>query len=78
MKVSDVKDLIWITGFGLYHKVLDPFGTWVENYVGHKSKEDTRRAARIIESSDLNYTIIHAAYMTNDGEIDYELTKKGD
>ncbi|HIY92495.1 NAD(P)H-binding protein [Companilactobacillus sp. HBUAS56275] len=78
METSDVKDLIWITGSGLYHEVPDPFGSWVENYVGHESKEDTRRAASIIESSDLNYTIIRAAYMTNDREIDYELTKKGD
>lgn len=70
--------LIWITGSGLYHEVPDPFGSWVENYVGHESKEDTRRAAKIIESSQLSYTIIRAAYMTNDEEIDYQLTKKGE
>lgn len=39
--------------------------------------DDTRRAAKIIEESTVNYTIIRAAYMTNDDEIDYELTEKG-
>lgn len=78
MQVSNVNKLIWITGSGLYHEVPDQFGSWVENYVGHESKEDTRRAARIIENSDLSYTIIRAAYMTNDEEVNYELTKKGE
>lgn len=78
MQQNSVAQLIWITGSGLYHEVPDPFGSWVENYVGHASKEDTRRAARIIESSQLSYTIIRAAYMTDDAEIDYELTKKGE
>jgi uncharacterized protein YbjT (DUF2867 family) len=78
MQKNDVKDLIWITGSGLYHETPDPFGSWVENYVGHESKEDTRRAAQIIEASDLSYTIIRAAYMTNDDEVDYELTQKGE
>lgn len=78
MQSNNVRNLIWITGSGLYHETPDPFGTWVENYVGHESKEDTRRAAKIIEISDLNYTIIRAAYMTDDDEINYELTQKGE
>lgn len=78
MQKNNVKDLIWITGSGFYHETPDPFGSWVENYVGHESKEDTRRAAKIIETSDLSYTIIRAAYMTNDDEVDYELTQKGE
>lgn len=78
MQETKTNNLIWITGSGLYHEVPDPFGSWVENYVGHASKEDTRRAAKIIENSSLRYSIIRAAYMTNDKEIDYELTKKGE
>ncbi|WP_125767104.1 NAD(P)H-binding protein [Lapidilactobacillus wuchangensis] len=78
MQNSHVKNLIWITGSGLYHETPDPFGSRVENYVGHESKENTRRAAKLIEASNLSYTIIRAAYMTNDDEIDYELTKKGE
>lgn len=78
MEKTKVQRLIWITGSGLYHEVPNPFGSWVENYVGHESKEDTRRAAKIIENSQLSYTIIRAAYMTNDPKIDYELTTKGE
>ncbi|TBX45688.1 short-chain dehydrogenase [Lactiplantibacillus paraplantarum] len=75
---NQVKKLIWITGSGLYHETSAPFGSWVEQVVGHASKEDTRRAARIIESSTLQYTIIRAAYMTDDSKVDYEVTQKGE
>ena len=74
----NVAPLVWITGSGLYHETPEPFGSWVEKVVGHASKEDTRRAAQIIEKSALHYTIIRAAYMTDDAKIDYELTQKGE
>lgn len=78
MDTNQLKQLIWITGSGLYHETPEPFGSWVEKTVGHAAKEDTRRAAKVIEDSDLQYTIIRAAFMTNDNEIDYELTQKGE
>lgn len=73
-----IHQLIWITGSGLYHETPEPFGSWVEQTVGHETKENTRRAAKIIEDSSLNYTIVRAAYMTDDKEINYELTHKGE
>lgn len=76
MKANQVQRMIHVTGLGLYHEVPEPFGSWVENSVGHETMEDTRRAAQIIEHSNLNYTIIRAAYMDNRPEIDYELTTK--
>jgi len=78
MNKAGIKQLVWITGSGLYHETPDPFGAWVEKVVGHASKEDTRSAAKIIESSELQYTLIRAAYMTNDVKVDYELTQKGE
>lgn len=39
--------------------------------------DDTRRAAQLIETSNLDYTLIRAAYLTDDDEVDYELTAKG-
>ncbi|GAX02004.1 NAD(P)H-binding protein [Secundilactobacillus silagei] len=78
MVQQHIHQLIWITGSGLYHETPEPFGSWVERTVGHVSKEDTRRAAKVIESSNLDYTIIRAAYMTDNPEIDYELTQKGE
>ena len=78
MVQQHIHQLIWLTGSGLYHEPTDPVGSWVERTVGHVSKEDTRRAAKVIESSNLDYTIIRAAYMTDNPEIDYELTQKGE
>ncbi|WP_412990290.1 NAD(P)H-binding protein [Pediococcus siamensis] len=77
MKQTHLKRLIWITGSGLYHETPDPFGTWVENVVGHENKENTRKAAKLIENSAVEYTIIRAAFMIDSDEIDYELTQKG-
>ncbi|MCG0575253.1 short-chain dehydrogenase [Lactiplantibacillus plantarum] len=78
MNRNHVPHLIWVTGSGLYHETPNPFGAWVEQVVGHAAKNDTRHAARIIESSDIPATIIRAAYMTDDTKIDYELTYKGE
>lgn len=78
MDHAGVGRLIWITGLGLYHEVPGEFGRWVEESCGHEVMEDTRRAARIIEGSDLDYTIIRAAYMDDRPDRDYELTAKGE
>ncbi|KRN28849.1 hypothetical protein IV38_GL001056 [Lactobacillus selangorensis] len=78
MDTAQVKRLIYVTGLGLYHEVPGEFGRWVEESIGSDIMDDTRRAARIIEDSDIDYTIIRAAYMDNDPKIDYELTEKGE
>ncbi|CUS26408.1 hypothetical protein FC70_GL001480 [Paucilactobacillus oligofermentans DSM 15707 = LMG 22743] len=78
MQETGVKRLIFVSGLGLYREVPEPFGSWVEESVGHEIMEDTRRAAFEIESSTVNYTIIRAAYMSNEDHINYELTKKGE
>lgn len=77
MTATHVNRLIYVTGLGLYHEVPGEFGRWVEESIGTPVMDDTRRAAKIIEDSAINDTIIRAAYMTNDDEIDYELTEKG-
>lgn len=78
MDADGVERLIHITGLGLYYEVPGEFGRWVEESCGHEVMEDTRRAAQIIEDSDLNYTIIRAAYMDNEPDTDYETTQKGE
>jgi len=78
MEETSVQRLIYITGLGLYHELPEKFDSWLEDVIGHDVMEDTRRAARLIETSTLNYTIIRAGYMTNNDEVDYELTEKGE
>ena len=45
-----------------YHSALDPY----------------RKAAEVIEASDLDYTILRPGWFTNEKEIDYEITHKGE
>jgi len=78
MEETSVQRLIYITGLGLYHELPEKFDSWLEDAIGHDVMEDTRRAAKLIETSTLNYTIIRAGYMTNNDEVDYELTEKGE
>lgn len=78
MDQNNLKRLIYVTGLGLYHEVPGEFGRWLEESIGSTVMEDTRRAAKVIEQSDINYTIIRAAYMTNDPKVEYELTEKGE
>lgn len=78
MEETGVQRLIYITGLGLYHELPAKFDAWLEASIGHDVMEDTRRAAKLIETSPLNYTIIRAGYMTNNDEVDYELTEKGE
>lgn len=77
MTQANVQRLIYVTGLGLYHEVPGEFGRWVEESIGSDVMDDTRRAAKLIENSTIDYTIIRAAYMTNDTEVDYELAEKG-
>lgn len=46
--------------------------------MGHGVMDDTRRAAKVIENSGIDYTIIRAAYMDDENDTDYELTQRGE
>lgn len=69
--------LIWISTLGIYDEVPGKFGEWNNATLGDYL---TRyyAAAEVIENSDLDYTIIRPAWLTNHDEIDYETTKKGE
>lgn len=77
MDQAGVRHPIWITELGLYHEVPGEFDRWVDEPCGHEVTENTRRARRLVENSDLDYTIIRAAYMDDQPDRDYELTEKG-
>jgi uncharacterized protein YbjT (DUF2867 family) len=70
MDETGVHRLIWISSMGIYNEVpgqryrsvLDPY----------------RDSARVIEASDLDYTILRPAWFTDADEIDYETTQKGE
>jgi uncharacterized protein YbjT (DUF2867 family) len=77
MDKSGVKRLIFIASLGIYDEVPGAFGEWNKREVG-EYLGPYRKAADIIEASDLNYTIIRPAWLTDYDEIDYETTQKGE
>ncbi len=77
MKEVGTKRLIFINSLGIYDEVPGAFGKWNKRMLG-QVLITYRKAADIIESSDLEYTIIRPAWLTNDDEIDYEITQKGE
>lgn len=70
MHATGLKRLIFISSMGIYgevpgeryRSVLDPY----------------RDSAAIIESSDLDYTILRPGWFTRDNEIKYQITQKGE
>lgn len=78
MQESGVNRLIFITSLGIYDEVPGAFGKWNKNEIGDMTKSPYRKAADIIETSDLDYTILRPAWLSDDDEIDYETTQKNE
>jgi uncharacterized protein YbjT (DUF2867 family) len=66
MEDTGVKRLIFISSIGIYDAPLRPV---LKPY---------RKAADVIEASDLEYTILRPTWFTNADEVDYETTRKGE
>ena len=70
MHAAGVKRLIFISSMGIYgevpgeryRSVLDPY----------------RDSATVIESSDLDYTVVRPGWFTQGEEVDYRITQKGE
>lgn len=66
MDETAVKKLIFISSIGIYDS---PLQAVLEPY---------RKAADVIEASDLEYTILRPTWFTKTDEMDYETTRKGE
>ncbi|MBI5472459.1 MAG: NAD(P)H-binding protein [Ignavibacteriae bacterium] len=66
MNETGVKKLIFISSIGIYGVPLRPV---LKPY---------RKAADVIEASDLEYTILRPTWFTTADEVDYEITRKGE
>lgn len=78
MAASHVKRLIWISTLGIYDEVPSNFGRWNHQMLDGGYLETYAAAAKIIEDSDLDYTVIRPAWLDNKDEVDYETTQKGE
>lgn len=77
MQHQQVERLIFVTALGIYDEVPGEFGFWNDKNIG-AYLPPYRKAADFIEASSLNYTILRPAWLTNNDEIDYETTPKGE
>lgn len=82
MDQAGIKQLVWISSIGIYDEVPGKFGDWNNEMLGG-GQEDSylgtyRKAADKISASDLDYTIIRPAWLTDKDEVDYETTKRGE
>ena len=77
MQAAGLKRLVWITSFGVYNgqyqEIPDSELARIASYIAPHREE-----VRIIEASNLDYTIIRAQWFSHADEIDYELTQKGE
>ncbi|KRN28158.1 oxidoreductase [Lactobacillus selangorensis] len=77
MDAENINRLIWISTLGIYDEVPGKFGQWNNATLG-SYLTTYRSAADVIEGSDLDYTIIRPAWLTNNDEVVYEVTQKGE
>lgn len=66
MKETGVKRIIFISSIGIY---AEPLKAVLKPY---------RKAADVIEGSNLEYTILRPTWFTSDNEVSYEVTQKGE
>ena len=82
MNEHGVKQLVWISSIGVYDEVPGKFGEWNNAELGGGQKDSYlgtyRSAADVITASDLDFTIIRPAWLTNKDEVDYETTERGE
>lgn len=77
MKKTGVERLIFVNSLGIYDEVPGKFGEWNNREIG-AYLGPYREAADIIEASGLNYTILRAAWLQDEDEVEYEITQKGE
>ena len=64
------KRLIFVSSMGIYDEV--------PGESGHAALVPYRKAAEVIERSDLDYTILRPAWLNDEDEVDYGTTEKGE
>ncbi|KRN43061.1 NAD(P)H-binding protein [Fructilactobacillus fructivorans] len=75
MDDENVKRLVFITSMGIYNEVPTEVSA-SGNLKNNPRLEPYRKAADVIESSDLDYTLIRPGWFDN-GSSEYEITYKG-
>lgn len=77
MQKVGVKRLVFVLSLGIYDEVPGRFGEWNRATIGEDLKP-YRRAADAIEAAGLDFTVLRPAWLTDEDEVDYEITTKGE
>lgn len=75
MKQEDKKRLIFISALGAHHEVPGKFGDWNEQAIS-AFLPGFRESATLLEESQIYYTEVRPAWLTDKDEIDYETTSQ--
>ena len=76
MLTASVKRIVFIAAIGIYDEVPSAFGLWNKQMIG-PILERYQKAAGLIETSGLVYTILRPTWYTNKDEVEYTITQKG-
>lgn len=75
MQAEGVKRLIFVNSLGIYDEVPGAFGEWNRREIG-QYLPPYRKSADLIEASDTDYTILRAAWLQDEDEVDFEITAR--
>ncbi|EIU3494730.1 SDR family oxidoreductase [Pseudomonas aeruginosa] len=75
MQAEGVKRLIFVNSLGIYDEVPGAFGEWNRREIG-LYLPPYRKSADLIEASDTDYTILRAAWLQDEDEVDFETTTR--
>jgi uncharacterized protein YbjT (DUF2867 family) len=75
MDKAGVKRLIWTSSLGIDDEVPGEFGRWNKAYLGDYLTT-YHAAAQVIQKSDLDYTIVRPAWLTDEDNTEFETTSE--
>ncbi|WP_323052195.1 NAD(P)H-binding protein [Pediococcus acidilactici] len=78
MEATGIKRLVFYSALGARHEVKGKFGEWNEKAISSYLPGFRKSAALIDEHQGINTTELRPAWLTDQDEIDYEITKKGE
>ncbi|MDI6666719.1 NAD(P)H-binding protein [Leuconostoc falkenbergense] len=75
MDASNVKRLIFISALGAHHEVPGNFGVWNEQAIA-AYLPGFRDSFELLDKSDIDYTMVRPAWLTDYDEVNYETTAR--
>lgn len=82
IKSTSVQQLIWVSTLGVYDELPTKFNEFNHRALGNGGEQSYlstyTKAAKLIEQAGINYTIIRPAWLTDNNDLDYELTERED